>query len=159
MTAADGRDCGEGDRPALTGFEPDEMRDCLVRFLTDRGEPAYRVDQMVDWIYRRGVRDFEGMSNLPRRLRADLAISFRVYALRPTEEVGSNDGARKYLFLTDEGHPVESVRLPVPDGETLCLSVSSGCPLACAFCASGRFHHRALRGGEGGSGGGRSSRP
>jgi 23S rRNA (adenine2503-C2)-methyltransferase len=88
------------------------------------------------------------MTDLPRSLREELEDSFRVHGLCLEKEVVAEDGARKFLLRTEESHPVESVCLPASDGATGCLSVASGCPLSCAFCASGRFYNGALRGGE-----------
>jgi 23S rRNA (adenine2503-C2)-methyltransferase len=50
------------------------------------------------------------------------------------------DGFTKYLFRLHDGHTVEAVRIPIFDKKyTLCVSSQAGCPLACAFCATGRM--------------------
>ena len=54
----------------------------------------------------------------------------------------------KFIFMGDNDAPVESVLLPAPDGATYCLSVACGCPVGCAFCASGTFFRRHLAAGE-----------
>ena len=135
-------------KPVLTGFDSREFDSELGEFLRRRGEPAFRRNQIREWIYGKFAGDFEAMSNLPRRLREALGESFRIHALRPEGKVTAVDGASKFLFLTDEGFPVESVRLPAPDGATYCLSTASGCPVGCRFCASGKFFNRFLSGGE-----------
>ncbi len=135
-------------KPALTGFGSGALSAHLDAFLRERRQPSFRRGQITQWIYQRHARDFQAMTDLPHSLREELQDSFRVHALRLEQEVVASDGARKYLFRTDESYPVESVRLPAPDGETGCLSVASGCPLSCAFCASGRFYNRPLRDGE-----------
>jgi 23S rRNA (adenine2503-C2)-methyltransferase len=135
-------------RPALAHLDGQGFRSSLGDFLSSRGERPFRVGQIAEWIFRRCVQDFEAMRTLPRTLRTDLEAAFRVHGLRLEQSTASADGARKYLFRTDESHPVESVRLPASDGTTYCLSVSCGCPLSCAFCASGRFFHRSLSSGE-----------
>src|SRR5262249_62355999 len=56
------------------------------------------------------------------------------------------DGFVKYLFRLHDGALVEAVLIPLPAGpattpekHTLCISSQAACPLACAFCATGRL--------------------
>ena len=51
------------------------------------------------------------------------------------------DGNRKIAVELKDGIVVESVFY---GSGTLCLSSQAGCPLACAFCASGRTFFRNL---------------
>src|SRR5690606_12071005 len=52
----------------------------------------------------------------------------------------SRDGTEKALFQTADGRPVEAVLMRYRDGRrSLCLSSQSGCPLTCAFCATGQM--------------------
>ena len=55
----------------------------------------------------------------------------------------ARDGTVKALFRTHDGHPVESVLMRYRDGRrSVCISTQSGCPLQCAFCASGQMGFR-----------------
>ncbi len=36
------------------------------------GQPAYRVQQLLEWLYVHRVTDWEAMTNLPRTLRDQL---------------------------------------------------------------------------------------
>ncbi len=135
-------------RSPLTALRAEETRRRLEAFLAEAGAPAYRARQILSWVYDRGARSFEEMRDLPRELRVALAEGFEVHSLRREREVPAGDDACKHLFLTREGHPVESVSLAMPDGATYCLSVASGCPVGCGFCASGTFFHRFLAPGE-----------
>ena len=47
--------------------------------------------------------------------------------------------ARKTLFATADGHPVEAVLMLVAGRATVCVSTQVGCAVGCAFCASGRL--------------------
>jgi len=132
----------------LTALRAEETRRRLEAFLAEMGAPAYRARQILAWVYDRGARSFEEMRDLPRELRAALAERFAVHSLRRERETPAGDEACKHLFLTREGYPVESVGIPVPGGATYCLSVASGCPVGCGFCASGAFFHRFLAPGE-----------
>lgn len=133
---------------ALCGLSEKALHDEMTDFLSARGHKKFRIKQLIHWLYHGFAEDFQGMGNLPAALREALAQSYRLHALTLDRSVASRDGARKFLFLTADGLPVESVLLPVPDGATYCLSVSSGCPLACAFCATGTFFNRHLDAGE-----------
>src|ERR1700675_5010879 len=45
----------------------------LVELMSQAGEPAYRADQLMTWVYRRRVRDPRAMTNLPAGLRERLS--------------------------------------------------------------------------------------
>jgi 23S rRNA (adenine2503-C2)-methyltransferase len=56
------------------------------------------------------------------------------------DAVDAKDGFRRYLFELPDGARVESVRIPLHGTHhVVCLSSQAGCPLACAFCATGRL--------------------
>jgi 23S rRNA (adenine2503-C2)-methyltransferase len=53
-------------------------------------------------------------------------------------EARASDGTVKVLLRTHDGRPIEAVLMRYYDGRnSLCLSSQSGCPLTCAFCATG----------------------
>jgi 23S rRNA (adenine2503-C2)-methyltransferase len=103
----------------------------------EMGEAPYRADQVMNWIYRRGVDDFELMTNLGKDLRARLAQAF---VIRPPElitEQVSADGTRKWVLKAGEGQAIETVFIPEDDRGTLCISSQVGCAMDCSFCATG----------------------
>jgi 23S rRNA (adenine2503-C2)-methyltransferase len=109
----------------------------LQETLAARGEPPYRARQVWNWTAR-GAHDYVGMTNLPRKLRVDLAEAVPFSTLSLETESVSRDGTTKALFRTTDGHPVEAVLMRYRDGRrSLCLSSQSGCPLTCTFCATG----------------------
>ena len=57
----------------LLGLRPDAARSAIGDFLTAAGQPSYRVDQILDWMYTRRARDCDEMTNLPSGLRDQLA--------------------------------------------------------------------------------------
>lgn len=127
--------------PALTGFEPA----ALEAFLADRGQPAFRAGQILDWIWKKKAASIEAMTNLPAPLRQELAASARLHALEHTHTQGSADTTRKFLFRLHDHRYVESVLIPAnpalygekSDRRTLCVSSQVGCAYGCKFCASG----------------------
>jgi 23S rRNA (adenine2503-C2)-methyltransferase len=80
------------------------------------------------------------MTNLPAALRAELAAAVPFSTLELEHEAKASDGTVKALFRTRDRHPVEAVLMRYRDGRrSLCLSSQSGCPLTCAFCATGQM--------------------
>ncbi len=119
--------------PELKACSPDTLRE---RF-RERGLPGYRADQVAAWIYRRGVEDPAAMTDLPRELRESLAREWRLRSLERVRTQHSADGTRKIVLRADDGAQIEAVLIPEEDRTTLCVSTQVGCPLACAFCATG----------------------
>ena len=109
----------------------------LGRVLAEHGEPAYRARQVWEWTAR-GVSSYEGITTLPKALRASLAEDVPFSTLEVVKERESRDGTVKALFRTHDGHPVEAVLMRYRDGRrSICVSAQSGCPLTCTFCATG----------------------
>jgi 23S rRNA (adenine2503-C2)-methyltransferase len=109
----------------------------LESFMAERGEPAYRTDQVREWAAR-GASGYAEMTNLPAALRAELEEHVPFSTLEVSAEMTSVDGTRKALFATADGRPVEAVLMSYRDGRrSVCVSSQSGCPLTCTFCATG----------------------
>jgi len=100
-------------------------------------EPAYRADQIFDWLYKKGVSRFEDMTNLARDLKEKLSRVFSLGGLELEGVCRSKDRTEKYLFRLADGHCVEAVLIPAGGRKTVCLSTQVGCKFGCVFCASG----------------------
>jgi len=102
------------------------------------GQPSFRTKQLVQWLYEKGARSYDEMTNLPAGLRAQLAEQYPLsFPEIVTREV-SSDGTRKYLLRLGDGTTVESVGIPSNHRLTVCFSTQAGCAMGCAFCATGR---------------------
>lgn len=123
--------------PAIT--DVDER--ALAAWLREHGEPAYRAKQIRRAIARGAAAGWDGLSDLPKPLRAALAASLRWSAVEPVHEVRSTDGeTRKVLLRLHDGHHIESVLMPHHGARNaVCFSTQAGCPMACAFCATGEM--------------------
>jgi 23S rRNA (adenine2503-C2)-methyltransferase len=111
--------------------------DLVAATVADLGEPRYRVGQVWRWAAR-GASSYEEMTDLPARLRAELARRVPFSTLALEHEARASDGTVKALLRTHDGRPLEAVLMRYRDGRrSLCLSSQSGCPLTCAFCATG----------------------
>lgn len=126
----------------LLGLRPEEARAAVADAVARAGEPAYRADQVLSWVYERRARAFDEMSNLPLRLRDELALEFALAPIERSFEARSSDGTIKHLWRLRDGEEIESVLIPTPGRVTLCLSSQAGCALACRFCATGDFGFR-----------------
>jgi len=103
------------------------------------GVRGFRAGQVVRWVYLRGVRDFEEMSDLGRELRRSLGERWRTRTLQPSAVHESADGTQKLVLRCDDGASIESVIIPEGDRRTLCVSSQVGCSLDCSFCATARL--------------------
>ncbi len=110
----------------------------LKHWLRDQGEPAYRFNQIQEWLYRRWAQEFSEMTNLPQKLRERLARDWAAFSLKLESSRSAPDGTEKFLFSLHDGETVETVLIPSPRRTTVCISTQVGCPVGCVFCATGR---------------------
>jgi len=108
-------------------------------------QPAYRVAQLLQWLYSRRVAGWDAMTNLPKSLRDKLRENFSLQPLELVRKQGSPDTTQKFLWRLRDHSLIESVLIPAnpalygaaSDRHTLCLSTQVGCAYGCKFCASG----------------------
>jgi 23S rRNA (adenine2503-C2)-methyltransferase len=109
------------------------------------GEPAYRVTQLLEWLYVRRATDWDAMKNLPKGLRDKLRENFSLQTMELVRKQGSPDTTQKFLWRLHDHSLIESVLIPAnpalygeaSDRHTLCISTQVGCAYGCKFCASG----------------------
>ena len=132
-------------------------REELARQFVEVGQPAFRVGQLLDWVYRKRARSFETMTNLPAGLRDFLKERYSLGSIETVRRLGSHDTTQKFLFRLSDGQLIETVLIPASpalygeasDRRTLCVSTQVGCAYGCKFCASGLDGwKRNLRAGE-----------
>ena len=121
----------------LVGLTRDAMRAALIAAGTPEKQAKMRVNQIWQWIYHWGVRDFAAMTNLAKPYRTLLADNFVIDLPEVVSRQVSADGTRKYLVRIAGGHEVEVVYIPEEDRGTLCISSQVGCTLTCSFCHTG----------------------
>lgn len=121
----------------LVGLTRADLKDALVGMGTPEKQARMRVNQIWQWIYLKGVRDFESMTNLAKPYRAELSEHFTIGVPQVVSRQVSADGTRKYLMRIAGGHEVETVYIPETDRGTLCISSQVGCTLTCSFCHTG----------------------
>jgi 23S rRNA (adenine2503-C2)-methyltransferase len=142
QTAASLRPAAFVEKPSLIGLD----RESLGAALREKGVPEkqtkMRVAQIWNWLYVRGVSDFDHMANVSKDMREMLKTHFTIARPEIVEEQVSNDGTRKWLLRfppRGAGRPVEveSVYIPEEGRGTLCISSQVGCTLTCSFCHTG----------------------
>lgn len=114
---------------------PQELSD----WLQSQGQKGFHAKQLIEWVYRKSVLDWDKMTNLGKELRQLLQKEVRLSSLQLVKVVDSNDGETyKFLWKMHDGKLVESVLILSGDRRTVCVSSQVGCPAKCAFCASGK---------------------
>jgi 23S rRNA (adenine2503-C2)-methyltransferase len=113
-------------------------RTALRALFAERGEKPFRADQVMQWIYRRGLSDFDGMTNVAKDLRERMKTWFTIDTPELVAEQTSVDGTRKWVLRLDGGNAVETVYIPEAERGTLCISSQVGCAMDCSFCSTGK---------------------
>ncbi len=121
-------------KTCIKDMSEQELRD----WLKIRGFPAFRYAQIMDWLYRKLVTRFSEMTNLPEAMRRRLDDEFMPGAVSCGERLRASDKTEKFLMNLIDGHAIETVLIYAPERTTVCISTQLGCPVRCAFCASGR---------------------
>ena len=124
-------------RPSLIGLTRPALRAALTELGVPEKQAGMRTAQLWQWLYQRGVTDFDQMTNLSKGFRADLSQAFDLGRPEVVTRQISQDGTRKYLLRIAGGHEVEAVYIPEEDRGTLCVSSQVGCTLTCPFCHTG----------------------
>ena len=121
----------------LIGLTRGALRDVLIKADTPEKQARMRTRQVWQWIYEKGVRDFDAMTNLAKSYRTKLKESFVLEVPKILTKQVSEDGTRKYLVRLEGDHDVEVVYIPEESRGTLCISSQVGCTLTCSFCHTG----------------------
>ena len=108
----------------------------MAAFFTEFGEKSFRATQVLQWIHRYGITDFEQMTNLSKALRQRLADTTVIEVPEIALEQRSQDGTCKWLLRLADGNCIETVFIPEADRGTLCVSSQVGCALNCSFCST-----------------------
>lgn len=109
----------------------------ISEFLVSQGEKAFRAKQIWQWIWQRGVENFEAMTNLSKSTREMLEQAYCFDGLTVYQVQTATDGTVKTAWKLRDGEVVESVLIPGNQKFTVCVSSQVGCKLGCKFCATG----------------------
>ncbi len=148
--------CRSGQEKPLP-FLLDFDRPRLTEALAELGAPTYRSEQLWRWLHCRCATSYDVMSDLPLPLRQALAARYTLRRFCVAAHRISADGlTEKWRLLVAGPSPqpqapgAETVLIREKRGtrRTVCVSCMIGCPVGCAFCATGAcgFHRHLSRG-------------
>lgn len=108
------------------------------------GEKPFRAKQVHQWLWKKHVRSFQEMTDLPLAFREKLEQEFTVRHLSVRQVQKSRDNTLKLGFTLFDGNVVEGVLIPAGNKTrglrlTACVSSQAGCSLDCTFCATARL--------------------
>ncbi|MCG3138258.1 MAG: putative dual-specificity RNA methyltransferase RlmN [Phycisphaerae bacterium] len=124
------------DDHTILGWSADQWPTLLAQLL-GTAPPAFRVKQLQQWIYQHKIADFAEMTNLPADWRIRLAQQANLTQATVVADQSASDQTRKLLLQWLDGATSECVLIPDGERRTACISSQVGCPVKCAFCASG----------------------
>jgi 23S rRNA (adenine2503-C2)-methyltransferase len=114
-----------------------DLNDELSAWLVEHGHPAYRAQQLRQWLFEKRAVTFDDMTNLPKPLRTELADEFQIWTSQVAKHLTANDGTEKLLLELADGGKIECVLLREESRRSICISSQVGCAMGCVFCASG----------------------
>ena len=124
-----------GEKEVLLGLSVDELEEWAQK----EGQKSFRGRQIYDWIYKKGARNIDDITVLPKGWRDSLQNKgVTIGRLREVNRLVSTDATTKLLLETDDGEFVETVAIPTSTRLTVCVSSQVGCPIGCSFCATGK---------------------
>ncbi|MDH4128372.1 MAG: 23S rRNA (adenine(2503)-C(2))-methyltransferase RlmN [Spirochaetota bacterium] len=122
--------------PSILSLTYEELMDHLV----NAGFEKYRSQQIYQFLYQKGVKQFSDIINIPKKLIDYLESSFTLHTLNEIDcKVSKKEDTYKYLFQLSDGLKIESVVIKEFNRNTLCISSQVGCPLNCVFCLTGKM--------------------
>ena len=105
-------------------------------FFLSHNIPAFKGNQVYQWLWKKGVHDFDLMTNLSLEHRILLNKYFEINHINIDFQQRSTDGTIKNAVKLYDQFIVESVLIPTSKRTTACVSSQVGCSLDCVFCAT-----------------------
>ncbi len=121
----------------IIGLSRIELRDALKKIKPEPKSLKMRENQIWNWIYQKGIDNFDLMTNISKEYRQNLQQTFTIDRPLVKKKQVSIDGTRKYLLKLQDGNDIEAVYIPEKNRGTLCISSQVGCTLNCSFCFTG----------------------
>jgi len=109
----------------------------LIEYVESLSQPSFRGKQIMGWLYRSGITEFSQMTDLAKIFRQLLEEKSCFSLFKDPLIERARDGCIKFGFHLEDNKIVESVLIPEPDRNTLCISSQVGCAMKCSFCLTG----------------------
>jgi len=117
----------------VSGWDPDSAAVIGQKL----GLEPYRITQILEWVFQRGILSWQDMTNLSKPLRERMHQAAPLTSSRLEKVYQDNGHTRKITLRVNTGDLVEAVLIPDKDRYTACVSTQLGCLAGCVFCASG----------------------
>ena len=115
-----------------------------------KNEPTFRRQQIYLAWFEKGLNSFADITTISKNLRDQLKDEPWMTVKAKVLQQSAKDGTRKALIELSDGRTIETVLMPrkskkeeqnwqMPLRYTVCVSSQVGCPMACAFCATGKL--------------------
>ncbi len=127
------KDCTVKSLPPLLGATKAQLTD----WVQEQEQPAYRGQQLHQWIYQKGARSLTDVTVFPKLWRekvADIPVGRSELHYRTQAQ----DETVKFLLRLADGQIIETVGIPTSRRLTVCVSSQVGCAMGCDFCATGK---------------------
>ncbi|MGM9969861.1 MAG: 23S rRNA (adenine(2503)-C(2))-methyltransferase RlmN [Anaeroplasma sp.] len=111
--------------------------DMLKDYLKAKNEKPFRATQLIEWLYRHKINDFDKITNVKKSFIQELKNDFIIDSLECITNQISKDGTQKFLFRLADGNLIETVLMNHDYGYSVCVTTQVGCNMGCQFCASG----------------------
>jgi 23S rRNA (adenine(2503)-C(2))-methyltransferase len=99
----------------------------------------FTADQVFQWLYHKNIQDIDKWTNLSKTNRELLSKHYNTRLNAVPDIVEDQEGTKKFLVQLADQHKIEAVLIPEKHHYTICISTQVGCPLNCAFCATGKM--------------------
>ncbi len=118
-----------GTKTNLLGLDREELAEII-------GDKPFRGAQAFQWLYQKGARQIDEMTNISLPLRKKInEAAYIGYPEIKARQI-SSDGTEKLAYTLDDGEVIESVLIPDEDYFTICVSSQAGCAMGCDFCCT-----------------------
>ena len=91
-----------------------EELDALLNALD---QPPWRREEILRWIYRKGVGSFQEMTSLPLSLRREMERDYSLFRPASMRLDRADDGTEKHLLAMEDGALCETVLIPQGEGD------------------------------------------
>jgi 23S rRNA (adenine2503-C2)-methyltransferase len=112
----------------------------IGKILKDANQPKYRLEQVKKAVFKDCVVSFAEITTFSKELREKLEKETKILSFEAEKVlVSKNKDSIKALLKLNDGKHIEAVIIfSKEENWTACLSCQVGCPLKCAFCATGQ---------------------
>lgn len=111
-------------------------KSAIEAYFVDLGAKAFHGRNVLKWIHKHGVIDFDAMTDVPQKLRDVLKAQAEIVVPEIVLAQPARDGTTKWVLELADGQHIETVHIPEDNRDTICVSSQVGCALDCSFCST-----------------------